>query len=61
MVEITIDRDKCTDCLECVEVCPQEVLMMVEGHPVHAYTKRCEGCATCLNICPEEAITVRYS
>ncbi|MCI5212788.1 MAG: 4Fe-4S dicluster domain-containing protein [Candidatus Electrothrix sp. ATG2] len=59
MMEITIDREKCTQCLECIEVCPGKVLMLVEGRPVHAYTSRCERCATCLNICPEGAIVVK--
>ena len=61
MLEIRIDEKKCNLCLECIEVCPEGVLELVDGRPVHVYTEKCRGCKECLNICPEDAISVmRY-
>ncbi|MCI5143112.1 MAG: 4Fe-4S dicluster domain-containing protein [Candidatus Electrothrix sp. ATG1] len=58
MMEVVIDREKCNKCFECIEVCPEGVLEMVDGWPSHVYTDKCKGCATCLNMCPEDAISV---
>jgi NAD-dependent dihydropyrimidine dehydrogenase PreA subunit len=57
MLEIKINEEKCTSCLECVEVCPEGVLEVTEGKPVHVYTEKCRGCKECMNICPEDAIS----
>jgi NAD-dependent dihydropyrimidine dehydrogenase PreA subunit len=56
MIAITINRSKCTNCLQCIDLCPAGVLRAVDGRPVHVYAERCEECGTCMNICPEDAI-----
>ncbi|WP_417908860.1 4Fe-4S binding protein [Candidatus Electronema sp. PJ] len=58
MLEIKIDRKKCNNCLECIEVCPAGVLELVDGRPFHIYTEHCKECGTCLNMCPEDAISI---
>lgn len=58
MIEVKIDRDKCNKCLECIEVCPEGVLELVDGWPFHVYIEHCKQCGTCLNMCPEDAISV---
>jgi len=49
-----IDRDKCTRCGLCQEVCRFEAIKDFEVGPIS-----CEGCGFCCNVCPEEAITMQ--
>ena len=52
-----VDRDRCTACGECVEVCPPEAIVIVDGSAV--IEKRfCEECGECVDACPEEAISL---
>ncbi len=56
MIAITIDRNKCTNCLQCINACPKKVL--ISRRPIHVYTECCTECGSCLSICPEDAIIV---
>ena len=58
MRQVKIDRKKCTNCMECIEVCPQEVFELVDGAPSHVHAEKCIECDLCMNICPEDAISV---
>ena len=49
-----IDRDKCTQCGLCQEVCRFEAIEDFRVDPLS-----CEGCGFCCNVCPEEAITMQ--
>jgi len=49
-----IDRDKCTQCGLCQEVCRFNAI-----NEFQVDTISCEGCGFCYNICPEEAITMQ--
>ena len=49
-----VDRDACTECGRCTEVC--EFLAIRNGL---VNPRRCEGCATCSIVCPENAITLQ--
>ncbi|MBW1770973.1 MAG: 4Fe-4S binding protein [Deltaproteobacteria bacterium] len=53
-----VDKDKCTGCGECVEVCPVEVFELEDekSEPVNA--DECLGCESCIEVCEAEAITV---
>ncbi|NPV53211.1 MAG: ferredoxin family protein [Firmicutes bacterium] len=52
-----IDRDKCTECLECVNFCPHGVYAVIDGKPVVVNPDNCvEFCKGCSKICPSEAI-----
>lgn len=51
---IRIDKDKCTQCGACIEVCPLEAAKgRVAGNKLPA---DCFSCARCLNVCPVDAI-----
>ncbi|MBA7500178.1 Ferredoxin-type protein NapF [subsurface metagenome] len=51
---IRIDKDKCTQCGACIEVCPLEAAKgRVAGNRLPA---DCFSCARCLNVCPVDAI-----
>jgi MinD superfamily P-loop ATPase len=49
-----IDRDKCTECGLCQELCRFDAIKDFEVNPVS-----CEGCGFCLHICPAEAVTMK--
>ncbi len=53
-----IDRDKCTDCLTCVDVCPEGVYEEVDGKSKIAHPDACTECEVCIEECPEEAISL---
>ncbi len=49
-----IDREKCTECGLCQELCRFDAIKEFTVDPV-----ACEGCGFCYNICPVEAITMQ--
>ncbi len=50
-----IDRELCTDCGSCVEVCRFEAIQR-DGRGLQVDPIACEGCASCFYRCPSEAI-----
>ena len=58
MAEVTVDKDKCTGCGECVDNCPAGVLELVDGHSEPVEMDECLACETCVEVCPEGAISV---
>ena len=65
MNQVTIDFDRCKECLYCVSFCPKKVLaagdkINRQGYytPVTAAPEACIACAVCARVCPEGAITV---
>ena len=58
MRNVKIDMEKCTNCRECIEVCPEEVFQLVDGFPAHVHKEQCIECDLCINICPEDAISI---
>jgi ferredoxin len=58
MRNVKIDMKKCTNCRECIEVCPEEVFQLVDGIPTHVFKEKCIECDLCVNICPEGAISI---
>ncbi len=58
MYELTIDKEKCTGCGECVDICPSEVLELKDEKAEVANIDECLGCESCVETCPESAITL---
>lgn len=58
MYQITIDKEKCTGCGECVDICPAEVLELADEKSEVANIDECLGCESCVETCPESAITL---
>jgi len=58
---VHIDRDRCTGCGACVEVCLPGALRLVEditGRYAEVDRALCRECQACLEVCPEEAMQV---
>lgn len=53
-----IDEKKCKGCGTCVEKCPIEATVLIDGKS-HNDDKKCIGCGVCAQQCPEKARTLR--
>ncbi|MCS7140288.1 MAG: 4Fe-4S binding protein [Candidatus Nezhaarchaeota archaeon] len=58
MVEILIDREKCTNCGTCVSVCPTGVYEMKENKLEIVNKDACLACRACEAQCPNQAIQI---
>ena len=52
-----VDKDKCTGCGLCVDVCPVEAISIDEIAVVDG--DLCTDCGSCVDECPNEAISVQ--
>jgi ferredoxin len=50
------DKDKCSECGTCVEICPPKALS--EGSQPELDTEACLGCGLCAEHCPSQAIAM---
>jgi Fe-S-cluster-containing hydrogenase component 2 len=50
-----VDKEKCTGCGSCVEICPIEAISVVDDIAV-IDAESCIDCGTCIDECPNEAI-----
>lgn len=51
-----VNREKCTYCGKCADVCPQHALGVFPGQ-VLIFPELCHGCGACTLFCPQKAIT----
>lgn len=57
-----IDKDACTACNLCVEVCEDEAISVVESEGKSYYVidpAACTNCGLCVEVCEDEAISVQ--
>jgi len=52
---LSFQKSKCSNCLECVEICSTEALISVEGQLVVQHEK-CNACGECIEVCPTDAL-----
>ena len=52
-----INKEKCTGCKTCVEICPMKVLIMEGGKAKLEKKDECIDCRACEAQCPSEAIS----
>ena len=55
----TIQKETCTGCGACIEVCPPGALVMQEGK-AGLEEEFCEECGFCAPECPVEAISIVF-
>jgi ferredoxin len=60
MANITIERERCSGCRRCVEVCPSALYRMVEkkAQVKGGGVRDCIMCGQCIAVCPEDAIAI---
>lgn len=57
--QINVDRQACTLCMACSQVCPTRALSDAGDHPQLSFTEDlCVQCGLCEKACPESAITL---
>ena len=54
----SIERDKCSGCGACIEICPMEAIRMDSSETAEVDLKRCIGCGLCLTACGFDAVTL---
>ena len=60
---VSIDKEKCSGCPICIEVCPADSLFLVnEKATLKPFGENgCIACGDCVAICPEDAIRLMNS
>ena len=52
-----IDKEKCTGCGACIDVCPVEAVVLEDGK-ANVDEDTCVECGRCADECPNDAITL---
>ena len=63
LIRINYNREKCTECMECVKICPEsQVLHMVGKYSSLVKSGECINCGRCVEVCNDNAIyfTLRF-
>lgn len=55
---ILVDKNECTGCETCIEVCPVEAISMEESI-ARINKDTCTECEACVAECPVEAIKIK--
>lgn len=56
-----IDSTACSQCGICCDVCPMDVIQMINGEPVIVYPEDCMTCLFCEVECPEGALQFDFT
>lgn len=54
-----INSQKCTLCMECINICPQNALFR-EDEKIFVDEKKCIGCSKCVSLCLSDAIFMEH-
>ena len=53
------DPKKCTNCLVCVQYCPENCILHKNGKITGTDMRYCKGCLICVKECPFGALTAK--
>ncbi|MFV0411724.1 MAG: [Fe-Fe] hydrogenase large subunit C-terminal domain-containing protein [Oscillospiraceae bacterium] len=56
---VTLDREKCKGCINCIKRCPTQAIRVRDGK-ASIITERCIDCGECIRICPHHAKRAIY-
>ncbi|MBF0494558.1 MAG: 4Fe-4S binding protein [Candidatus Omnitrophica bacterium] len=63
--KITLKKERCKECLLCIEVCPSKALGVSKDVNKKGYRyiiavgeDKCIGCARCIMMCPDSGIEI---
>ena len=56
---VTLDKDKCLGCTNCIKRCPTQAIR-VRGGKAQIITERCIDCGECIRVCPHHAKKARH-
>jgi NAD-dependent dihydropyrimidine dehydrogenase PreA subunit len=56
--KVTVEKERCKGCEDCLEVCTASVFEMKEGKSVPVNVEKCLGCGSCVEVCKEKAVAV---
>jgi len=51
---VTLDKEKCTGCTNCIKRCPTEAIRVRDGK-ARIINERCIDCGECIRVCPHHA------
>ncbi|MEG2174526.1 MAG: [Fe-Fe] hydrogenase large subunit C-terminal domain-containing protein, partial [Oscillospiraceae bacterium] len=51
---VTLDKDRCKGCTNCVKRCPTEAIRVRDGKAI-IIKERCIDCGECIRVCPQHA------
>jgi ferredoxin len=58
MPKLIINAEECSGCGICIDVCPNEVLDLVDDIAQPINESSCDGCGTCAEECPMGAVEI---
>ncbi len=57
---MAVNRDSCTGCGSCQEVCPEGAISLDDGK-AKVSPEDCTGCGECLTVCPVKAVDIDWA
>jgi len=55
---VSINKELCTGCGDCVDECPLELLTLVDGKVFQADPDECVECGRCVDTCESGALSL---